>query len=288
MNETVKRILSAAVALPVYFFAIITDSFYGLPLLLVSLVISLACLYEFYQISIKEDTAGRPFIAVGLAAGTAVNLLMYYYAFGGALTFLPAFEVRALMGIFAALIVIVFALQLFRRPISGGIYSLAVTVFGVVFIVMFFSHVILMKSLKNGLFYIMILNITVMINDSAAYFGGKFFGRHKTNFAVSPKKSWEGYFFGLLFSMLSMIICGQAAQSFFGRYLFSMTEAAAAGIIISVLASIGDLAESAVKRDSSIKDSGSIIPGHGGMWDVFDALIFTMPFFYYYLVLRGF
>jgi len=59
------------------------------------------------------------------------------------------------------------------------------------------------------------------------------------------------------------------------------------GVALSVLGNLGDLIESAVKRDGSIKDSGSIIPGHGGMWDVFDALIFSMPLFYYYLMLKG-
>jgi len=72
-----------------------------------------------------------------------------------------------------------------------------------------------------------------------------------------------------------------------GVQLFSMIEAAVAGIFLSILGHIGDLVESAIKRDGSIKDSGSIIPGHGGMWDAFDALIFTYPLFYYFLILKG-
>jgi len=149
------------------------------------------------------------------------------------------------------------------------------------------SEMCIRDRLKDGLYYILILNITVMANDSAAYFGGVLFGRHKTKFEVSPNKSWEGYFSGLLFSILAMIIINQVFASFFGRELFGMIEAAIIGIVISFLANTGDLVESTVKRDGSIKDSGSIIPGHGGMWDVFDAMIFSMPVFYYYLILKG-
>ena len=66
-----------------------------------------------------------------------------------------------------------------------------------------------------------------------------------------------------------------------------MLECTILGIVISILANVGDLIESAVKRDGGFKDSGSIIPGHGGMWDVFDATIFALPLFYYYLVFKG-
>ena len=91
----------------------------------------------------------------------------------------------------------------------------------------------------------------------------------------------------MLFSILAMIITSQVYAVFFGRNLFSMIEAAILGIILGILGDLGDLIESAIKRDGAIKDSGSIIPGHGGMWDVFDALIFVFPLFYYYLVLKG-
>jgi phosphatidate cytidylyltransferase len=83
------------------------------------------------------------------------------------------------------------------------------------------------------------------------------------------------------------MVTNQVYVSFFNRTLFGPAEAAIVGAFLGVLGSVGDLVESAVKRDSKAKDSGSIIPGHGGMWDVFDALIFTMPLFYYYLVARG-
>jgi phosphatidate cytidylyltransferase len=288
-TATIKRVLSAVIALPVYVYCFATDSFNSIPVLIVSIVVSITCLYEYYQISYKEE-GGRPFIGVGILFGIIVNVLMYVYAFGrvyGYNRYIASFDARAIFLIIAVLIAIISIVQICKRPLRGGIYSLAVTVFGVVYIVFSFSHIILMKALKDGFYYILLLNLVIMLNDAGAYFGGVLYGKHKTKLAASPNKSWEGYFSGMLFSILAMIITSQVYAVFFGRNLFSMIEAAILGIILGILGDLGDLIESAIKRDGAIKDSGSIIPGHGGMWDVFDALIFVFPLFYYYLVLKG-
>jgi phosphatidate cytidylyltransferase len=289
MNETSTRILSAVVALPVYCFLVVTDLFYSLPILIASLVISLGCLYEYYQIS-SRDEGNRPFIGAGMGMAAAVNIIMYLYAFGkvyGYAAYVPPYDARFVFAILAIGLPIIFAVHIYRRPVAGGIYSLATTVFGVVFVAFLFSHIILLKALKDGYIYVLILNAIVMLNDSGAYFGGVYFGRHKAGFKVSPNKSWEGYFSGLLTSIIAMLLISLVLESFFGKSLFNMIEATIIGIAISVVGNIGDLAESAIKRDGSIKDSGSLIPGHGGIWDVFDSMIVTLPLFYYYLVLKG-
>ncbi|MBN2158913.1 MAG: phosphatidate cytidylyltransferase [Spirochaetes bacterium] len=283
------RILSAVVALPVYVFAIVTDFAQSIPILLCSVIITLACLYEYYQITDKGDQ-GRPFATYGLAAAVIINIVMYLFAYGklyGYSRYIPAFDARVLLFIVSLFLSVILALQLFTRPIKGAIYSIGTTLFGLAYIVFSFSHIILMKALADGIYYIIILNVVVMLNDTFAFFGGVLFGRHKTKFPVSPNKSWEGYFSGLLFSIIAMVITNEVYASFFNKHLFGMMESVLLGIALSVLGNLGDLVESAVKRDGSIKDSGSIIPGHGGMWDVFDALIFTFPLFYYYLIIRG-
>ncbi|HOO71639.1 MAG TPA: phosphatidate cytidylyltransferase [Spirochaetota bacterium] len=293
MNEitrnTLKRIMSAVVALPVYAFAIVTDLFQGIPILIVSLIISLVTLYEYYQIAYRDEE-NRAFIWIGMAGGFFLNIVMYLFAFGklyGYSRMIGIFDARVIMGLVVFFMTAVMIFQIFKRPLKGATYSMAVSVFGVIFIVLSTCHIILMKALNNGMYYILILNIAVMINDTGAYFGGVSFGKHKVKFKASPNKSWEGYFSGTLFCILAMIVTNQVFCSFFQVTLFSMIEAAILGILISVLANLGDLIESVFKRDGDIKDSGSIIPGHGGMWDVFDALIFTYPLFYYYLVLTG-
>ncbi len=293
MNEvtktTLKRVLSAIVALPIYVFVIYADFFNSITILIASLIISIICLYEYYLISNKDEN-GSPFIFWGIFAGIIINIIFYLYAFGkfyDCLIYIQNIDARFIFAALTLFLGIILTIQIFKRPIKGGIYSLSVTVFGITYIVIFFSHIILMKALQDGFYYILILNIIIMINDTGAYFGGVLFGKHKTNFAVSPNKSWEGYISGLLISIIAMIACNEIFNTFYGKSFFTLIEAASLGVCLSLLGHTGDLAESAIKRDSTIKDSGSIIPGHGGMWDVFDALIFSLPFFYYYLVLKG-
>ncbi len=288
-NSTLKRIISAVLGLPIYLFLIITDSFQSIPILLCSTLISLICLFEFFQISDRGEH-GRAFVKAGMITGIIINIIMYVFAFGkiyGYTKYIQSFDARVIMCVAIIFTMIILSLQLFTRPLRGGVYSISVTIFGLMYIVLFFSHIILIKALANGLYYLIMLNVVIMINDVAAYFGGIYFGKHKTKFPASPNKSWEGYFSGLLFSIIGAIITNQVFISFYNRALFSIIEAALIGIFLGILGSIGDLVESAVKRDGSIKDSGSIIPGHGGMWDVFDAMIFTMPIFYYALVMLG-
>jgi len=288
-KETFIRILSAVVTLPILAYALITNNFLSIPILAASTIISLFSLYEYYMISDRGE-AGKAFVKTGLFFGFLLNLLMYFYAFGkplGFSGFFGDFDARMIIAFFVLFIAVLIVQQLFTRPLNGGIYSLAITVFGVMYLVLSISHFILLKSLKDGVYYILILIAVVMLNDTGAYFGGVLFGKHKAGFEASPNKSWEGYFSGLLFSIIGFILANQVCVSFFSRELFTMIECTILGIILSVLANIGDLVESAVKRDGGFKDSGSIIPGHGGMWDVFDATMYSLPFFYYYLVFKG-
>jgi len=288
-RETLIRILSALIALPVLAYALITDSFLFIPALIASIIISLITLYEYYMISSKDES-NRPFVTTGLIAGLILNVIIYFYAFGkffGAPRAFQNFDARIIIGFFTLLIAVLLVQQLLTRPLKGGIYSLAVTLFGIMYIVLSMSHIMLLKSLKDGSFYIVILIVVVMLNDTGAYFGGVLFGKTKAGFEASPNKSWEGYFTGLLFSIIACILANQVCVSFFSIELFTLIECAILGVILSISANIGDLIESAIKRDGGFKDSGSIIPGHGGMWDAFDATIFSLPFFYYYLVLKG-
>jgi phosphatidate cytidylyltransferase len=287
--NTIKRIASAVVALPVYAYAIITDTFYNIPILLVSMFISIACLYEFYQMSDRKEE-GSAFFVEGIAAGVIINIFMYTFAYGGRygfLAFIDYLDPKGIMFFFILIILIALFLQVYRRPIQGATYSLGATIFGVIFIVGFFSHIILMKALENGWYYIIILNCVIMCNDTGAYFGGVFFGKHKVGFPVSPNKTWEGYFSGVIFSILGMVGSTAFFAHFYNAQLFTYPEAVLVGIALSIIGNTGDLIESVMKRDNNVKDSGTIIPGHGGMWDVFDAIMFSLPVFYYYLIIKG-
>jgi phosphatidate cytidylyltransferase len=284
-----KRVLSAVILLPLYFFLMWFSGFEPLSICVLSTVISVACLYEFFQITSNNDE-GKPFIGAGIIVAILINLIVYLYAYGkvnGAASYVAEFDVRWFFGIVTLFFTAIMIAQLFVRPIKGGIYSLGVTIFGVLYIALFFSHIILIRSLANGFILLFMLHVIIMVNDSFAYFGGVLFGKHKTGLAVSPNKSWEGYFSGILFSMVAMLIANEFYATFYSVRLFGMLEAALVGVIFSIAGNLGDLIESAVKRDGKVKDSGTLIPGHGGVWDVFDALIFTLPLYYYYMLIKG-
>ncbi len=288
-KAVLSRVLSALVLVPAYLVLIVADWPQFTPILLLSIIVSLACLWEFYKVTDRGQEGGA-FVKTGMAFAVALNIVMYMLAFGklyGYAGLVPSFDTRVLGLLIVIFISFILILQITTRPLKGGAYSLGVTLFGLVYVVFSFSHIILMKSLSNGEFYIIIMSVVVIINDSAAYFGGVTMGKHKTKFPASPNKSWEGYFTGLLAGVLSMIIVNYVYLFFFNKHLFGMIESVALGIALSLAGDLGDLAESAIKRDGSAKDSGSIVPGHGGIWDVVDAMLFTFPLFYYYLLLKG-
>jgi len=290
-NKTFLRIASALIALPIYLYTIINDRFFEIPLLITSLVITLGCLSEFYKVT-DRGKEGKGFMKWGLLGAVVINLFVYYLAFGKNYfcinpEALDRFSFQLGGFILTFFLIIVFIGQLAKNSIPGSLYSMAITVFGLIFIAFFFSHILLLKSLSNGVYYILMLNLLVMVNDSAAYFGGMFFGKNKINSPISPNKTWEGYLAGLFFGSGSLIISNYCFYLQKGERLFGSIEIVFLGLFLCLLANSGDLLESLIKRDSKIKDSGSIIPGHGGLWDVFDALILALPVFYYYLFFKG-
>ncbi|HEY4613356.1 MAG TPA: phosphatidate cytidylyltransferase, partial [Bacteroidota bacterium] len=122
------------------------------------------------------------------------------------------------------------------------------------------------------------LFVSIWLCGTAAYFGGVSFGKHKLFERVSPKKTWEGAIFGFVFAVATMV----AAQQFLIEYL-RLVDAIVLGVIVGVFGQAGDLVESRFKRDAGMKDSSAIIPGHGGVYDRFDSLVFVAPIAYLYL-----
>jgi phosphatidate cytidylyltransferase len=128
------------------------------------------------------------------------------------------------------------------------------------------------ENYLQGGFLIICIFATIWICDSVAYYVGTAFGKHKLFPRVSPKKSWEGAIAGFGFSILTMIASKLIVLDF-----LSWNSTIGIGIIIGVFGQIGDLIESLFKRDSGVKDSSSLVPGHGGIFDRFDSLIFSAP-----------
>jgi len=158
----------------------------------------------------------------------------------------------------------------------------AVTVFGAVYVGYLLSHFVLLRSLDSGTELALATIISVWANDSFAYLVGSTMGKHKMAPRISPNKSWEGFAAGTLFTILVWIGLGMVADT--GLSLAALTLT---GVCVSVAAVVGDLAESRFKREAGVKDSGTLLPGHGGFLDRFDSLILVSVVAYYLVIFGG-
>ncbi len=136
------------------------------------------------------------------------------------------------------------------------------------------GHFLRIRALDNGLVWIAIALVTTWISDSGAYFAGTWFGRHKLAPRLSPKKTWEGIVGGWLTAEIAGVLLGRLAG-------LTVPQGLLIGLAVSVLAPFGDLSISMMKRQVGVKDSGNLIPGHGGMLDRLDSLLFVVPAVYY-------
>ena len=146
------------------------------------------------------------------------------------------------------------------------------------------SFVYLIRNMEHGLVLVLLILVSSWINDTCAYFVGRALGKHKMAPVLSPKKSIEG----LIGGIVGAGVFGAVFGILFDKYVDTMNYApllfAVVGAVGALPAVIGDLAASAIKRNNDIKDYGKLIPGHGGILDRFDSIIFTAPIIYYLLV----
>ncbi|NLT96429.1 MAG: phosphatidate cytidylyltransferase [Clostridia bacterium] len=157
------------------------------------------------------------------------------------------------------------------------IEDIAANFFVLIYVGWSLAHIILLRTLDNGIHLVVYLFVVIWSTDTGAYFAGRFFGKNKLAPIISPNKTKEGALGGLLTSLLAAIIYNWIFPILQLPLLLCST------ILISVLGQIGDLVESAFKRMTGVKDSGQIIPGHGGILDRFDSTILTAPVLYYLL-----
>ena len=146
------------------------------------------------------------------------------------------------------------------------------------------SFVYLIRNMEHGLVLVLLIFVSSWINDTCAYFVGRALGKHKMAPVLSPKKSIEG----LIGGIVGAGVFGAVFGILFDKYVDTMNYApllfAVVGAVGALPAVIGDLAASAIKRNNDIKDYGKLIPGHGGILDRFDSIIFTAPIIYYLLI----
>ena len=267
LGNTGTRILVSLVAVPV----ILAACYYGeIPFLLFVLLIGLLSFYEFTRLTKNKDSNPN----------TAAGLISIFLLVSNAYFQFISFEILLLLISLLLLIT-----ELFRNK-KSPIINLGSTFFGIFYLGLFFTSIIWLREYfgnseleyyKGGSLIISIL-MGIWVCDSAAFFLGTAFGKHKLFPRVSPNKSWEGAIAGFIFSLISM-----STAYFLILDFMSWTDIIIIGIIIGIAGQLGDLIESLLKRDSGIKDTSTLIPGHGGMFDRFDSLLLTVPTVYIYL-----
>ena len=187
------------------------------------------------------------------------------------------------MGVFLTLLVIPAWYVFSRRSLDDALPSSAIAIMATLYVGMLGGSLIRLRndfSPNIGPKLVFFLLLVVWLGDAGAYYIGKQFGRHPLSPRISPKKTIEGGIGGLVTAIITAIVIH---FTFFKE--FPLVHAIIAGIVLSVAGVVGDLAESMWKRSAAVKDSGTLIPGHGGFLDRFDSIFFTAPILYVYWVL---
>lgn len=266
-----KRILTAIVGIPITIYII---HFGGWLFALSVIVLAITAWHEFGLMLRKIN------LEIGMLGGAAATLLLLLCAWHG----------NAEETIMAIWIILLWSmLRTLRLWHSNQSFVPATfSLLGVIYIGVSFLHLILLRQteiasliktifgeMSFGEIYLWVAFLATWASDTFAYFFGTAFGKHKLAPTISPHKSIEGVLGGLIGAILSIVIFGYYTE-------IPLVHRIAAGALVGLIAPIGDLAESALKRFCGVKDSGTLLPGHGGVLDRFDSIMFSVPIIYYY------
>ena len=309
LSNLTTRVLVAFVGIPAILAVTLAGGY--LFLAFVALVGTLA-LHEFYALARAKGAS--PQVVPGMLSGLLFIALFMYdrlhivvlhtFAAWGQEIPLPtmAQSVLILLLLFVPAVLLI---ELFRNKPSA-LLNIASTLFGVLYVSLFFGSLVGLRELfvpadfpvwahfavvgpsvpeevaatiyRWGGWTVVAVFAGIWACDSAAYFAGRGFGRHKLFERVSPKKTWEGAVAGLLAAVGAFVLMREAALPY-----LSLRDALVCGAVIGVFGQTGDLIESLMKRDAGVKDSSAILPGHGGILDRFDSLMFVSPLLFFYL-----
>ena len=262
-----KRVLTALIGLPLFTLLV----FKGSPFIffLAVLIVALVGQNEFYQIIEKENLHLQKFS--GLLMGALLIRGFYYYEDATLI-------LRVIL--FSLLVILIFR-TFSGREVTHAVTEISVTFFGLFYVCFLLGYLILIQREEQGQAWVFFLFLVVWAGDTGAYYAGKLFGKRKLFPKISPKKTIEGAVGGLSSSLIVAVV---ARSLFFPQY--GLVQIAFLGICLGGIGQIGDLAESLLKRSSGCKDSGRLFPGHGGVLDRFDSILFASPVLYYLLWLE--
>ena len=278
-----KRILTATVLILAVFALIFFGKLWMITLF--SAIVAELAAYEYLKLA-----------AVGADAhGAELRIPIWWMALGTALAFvvtLPNFPVEAQLPVLSALTLALFAWNGFRSPLTQVLPDTAQGLFGLIYIAYPLTLIPLLWKQEDGPALVLFLMVCVWAGDIAALYIGRAFGKRKLAPHLSPGKTWVGSIASIAGSMLAagLVIFISNTLTARGNTLLHISEplwqSLVLAAILNVAAQLGDLLESAIKRGAGVKDSGTMLPGHGGILDRIDALLLAAPVLWFILILQ--
>jgi phosphatidate cytidylyltransferase len=257
--------MPSAVAVGVGLLVVLVICYFVGPILLLvlSAAVVTACALELYNL--MQHRGFRPATLLGLCATVAVMFANYWRGEQAIPLVLVLVFVTSMLWYMLGVVE--------ARPVI----NVALTVMAFVWVGVFGSYASLLLRVHHGKGLLMLPVLVTVVADIVAYFAGSAFGSRPLAAAVSPGKTWEGVVAGAGAAIIASLLISKIFLS----NTWTLKHALLVGIIVAIFAPIGDLCESMVKRDLHLKDSGTLLPGHGGLLDRFDALLFVLPATYY-------
>ena len=272
-----NRVLVALIGVPLLLFIYAGESFfrinlYGLPMLIFTNLVIAVGIYEFYKMI--KISGKEVYDKFGIIVAIIIPNLVYLSNRSSYL------EQKLIAVVLIVATIFMLTYRVFRNQIKGTLEKVSYTLLGIIYVSVFFSQIINLYFL--GAVFPLILQVLVWVSDTSAGIVGVTIGRKffKNGFTeISPKKSVEGalgsiIFTGLAFMLIVILYIERVNGTTTGEIILSFII----GAIISIVAQIGDLIESLFKRECGVKDSGTILMGHGGVLDRFDSMILVLPF----------
>ncbi len=236
------------------------------------LTVMLIGVKEFYSLVKDEKTNPNVYLGMLISLGLFVTSFLYFKSFELA---------KISFATTSFLVLVVFINELFRKEYSSY-HNIGITLMGVIYVSIPMSLTFFLSYNDAKQYeYMLLLSVFILIwmSDIGGYFAGVNFGKHKLLERISPKKSWEGVLGGFILCVISSVIISRFVTS------LDLLEWVGLGVIICISSVIGDLIESMIKRTANVKDSGTILPGHGGILDRFDSALLVIPVVYIYTIL---